>query len=262
MSDKKNKIIRGAISAVGGAIPFAGGLFSAVATAWSEQEQEKQNSFFQHWLEMLKDEMMEKEKTIIEIMARLDMLDDEVSNRVTSEAYQSIVKKAFREWAGVESEKKRIFIRNILTNSAIVSPTSSSDDVVKLFLDWINQYSEFHFSVISTLFNSDGKSRWQIWNDLGRDEKVREDSADADLYKLLFRDLSTGGIIRQKRATDYQGNFIKQSHTGKRGTVSNKMESAFEQSKLYELTEIGKQFIHYAQNEIVPKIEYNFNDDE
>ena len=36
------------------------------------------------------------------------------------------------------------------------------------------------------------------------------------------------------------------------------MKSAFDDNELYELTEIGKQFIHYAQNEIVPKIEYDF----
>ena len=108
--NKKNKIIRGLIETVGGAIPFAGGLFSAVTGAWSEQEQEKQNNFFQNWIDMLKDEIREKEKTIIEIMARLDMLDKTVADRVTSNNYQAIVKKAFREWAGVESEEKRILV--------------------------------------------------------------------------------------------------------------------------------------------------------
>ncbi|UQY80227.1 hypothetical protein HAV_00417 [Candidatus Hepatincola sp. Av] len=40
-----------------------------------------------------------------------------------------------------------------------------------------------------------------IWQNLGKKE-VREDSADADLFKLIIRDLSTGGIIRQYRPTD------------------------------------------------------------
>lgn len=259
-SNKRNKITRGVITSVGGAIPFAGGIFSAISSAWSEQEQEKQNSFFQYWLGMLNDEIKEKEKTIIEIMARLDLLDDKISTRVSSNEYQSIVKKAFREWSGVENENKRIFIRNILTNSAIITPNSSSDDVVRLFLDWINKYSEFHFSVISTLFNSEGKTRWQIWNDLGRNEKVRENSADADLYKMLIRDLSTGGIIRQRREVNYQGDFLKQ-RTSKKGFKSDKRKSAFDNIEYYELTEIGKQFIHYAKNEIVPRIGFDFEED-
>lgn len=36
---------------------------------------------------------------------------------------------------------------------------------------------------------------------------VREGSADADLCKLLIRDLSTGGIIRLHREVDGFGNF-------------------------------------------------------
>lgn len=33
------KYARGAIQAIGGAVPFAGGVFSAIAGAWSEREQ-------------------------------------------------------------------------------------------------------------------------------------------------------------------------------------------------------------------------------
>ena len=58
--NKVAKITRGALS-VGGSIPFIGGVFSAIAGAWSEQEQEKVNSFFQHWIQMFKDELKEKE---------------------------------------------------------------------------------------------------------------------------------------------------------------------------------------------------------
>ena len=56
-----------------------------------------------------------------------------------------MVKKTFRDWAGVESEEKRILIRNILANAA--STSVSSDDVVRMFIDWIGQYSELHFQV-------------------------------------------------------------------------------------------------------------------
>ena len=42
---KRSKIARGALQAVGGAIPLAGGLLSALAGAWSEKEQERVNRF-------------------------------------------------------------------------------------------------------------------------------------------------------------------------------------------------------------------------
>ena len=40
------KVIRGVLQVIGGAVPFAGGLFSAAAGAWSENEQQRVNSFF------------------------------------------------------------------------------------------------------------------------------------------------------------------------------------------------------------------------
>ena len=91
----KGKIGRGALHAVGGAIPFVGGLFSAIAGAWSEHEQERVNRFYQHWVQMLEDEIREKEQTIIEIMARLDLQNEAISQRIESREYQSLLKKNF-----------------------------------------------------------------------------------------------------------------------------------------------------------------------
>jgi hypothetical protein len=44
------KYIRGGLQVAGGAVPFAGGLLSAIAGAWSEGEQEKVNRFIKHWM--------------------------------------------------------------------------------------------------------------------------------------------------------------------------------------------------------------------
>lgn len=253
--DKGGKIARSAIQAIGGAVPFAGGIFSAIAGAWSENEQQKANRFFEHWIKMLKDELKEKEQTIVEIMARLDLQDEKISERVESKEYQSLVRKTFREWSGAESEEKRVYIRNILANAA--GSNLTDDDVIRLFIDWINQYSELHFQVIGAIYNSGGISRGEIWRKIGKGE-VREDSAEADLYKLLFRDLSTGGIVRQHRETDYYGNFVKKpaGRKSSRGG-SQTMKSAFDEEDLYELTSLGQQFIHYAMTDLPLRIEMN-----
>lgn len=150
-------------------------------------------------------------------MARLDMQNEGIQKRIRSDEYQSLVKKTFREWAASEGEQKREMVRNILANAA--SSNVSSDDVVRLYLDWLRNFSDMHFEVIAAVFNSNGITRAGIWQKIGRGA-VREDSADADLFKLLMRDLSTGSIIRQHRETDYSGNFLNKPSGKRRRTKS------------------------------------------
>jgi hypothetical protein len=253
-SGKVAKITRAVLQVASGAIPFAGGALSAIAGAWSEAEQERVNRFFEAWIRMLQDEFKEKAQTILDIMARLNLQDEAIAARVESKEFQSLLNKAFREWAGVESEQKRVYIRNVLSNAA--ASTLTGDDVVRMFIDWISQYSEMHFQVIGAIYNSDGITRGEVWRKIGRGV-AREDSADADLYKLLFRDLSTGGIIRQHREVDYLGNFISKTPERRpRGSGPKPMASAFDEEDGYDLTELGRQFVHYAMTELPPKIEF------
>jgi hypothetical protein len=204
---------------------------------------------------MLQDELAEKAQTILEIMARLDMNDQKTAERVASPEYQSLIRKAFREWTGAESEAKRKLVSNILANAA--SSSITSDDVVRMFLQWINGYSELHFEIIASIYNDPGVTRARMWEKIGKEE-VREDSAEADLFKLLIRDLSTGSILRQHREKDYAGNFLRKPAQRRRkgGPVSSTVESAFEDTKGYELTELGQQFVHYAMTDLPPRIEF------
>ncbi len=242
----------------GSKVPELGSLYLSVSSQWHDKDQERANRFFQEWLRMLQDEVREKEATIVEIMARLDLHDERIAERVQSPAFQSLVRKTFRDWAGAESEEKRVWIRNILANAA--GSETSSDDVVRMFISWIGQYSELHFQVIGQIYQAHGRgtSRGMIWRDLNR-AAAREDSADADLYRLLFRDLSMGGIVRQHREVNYAGQFlakpaVKRSTTGGAKTTV----SAFDMEEQYELTELGAQFVHYAMTDLPLKVEYRY----
>jgi hypothetical protein len=235
-----------------GAVPPGGDPFSAAAGAWSEKDREKVNRFIEHWKRMMTDELAEKKQTFIDIMTRLDFQDEKVLKRLDSEAYQSLVRKTFRDWAGTESRGKRDIIRNVLANAATTDTTS--DDVVRLFLDWIRGYSELHFKVINAVHNSNGITRAGIWKQIGQGF-VREESADGDLYKLLIRDLITGGIIRQHRDTDYYGNPVSESEQTHKRSGAETARAAFDDEDYFELTPLGKQFVHYAMTEIPPKIE-------
>ncbi len=114
---KAGKAIRGALQVAGGAVPVVGGLLSAIAGAWSEREQAKVNKFFVQWVRMLEEEIREKEATVIEIMARLDLQNEKIAERVESREFQSLVKKTFRDWSGAESEDKWVFWPNVTGHS-------------------------------------------------------------------------------------------------------------------------------------------------
>jgi len=253
--DGKKKAARAALNAIGGAIPFIGGLLSAGAGYWSEQEQEQVTNLLRQWIQMLEDELREKGKTIAEIVARLDMHDEKVKERVESPEYQALLKKAFRNWSSVDTEYKRQRLRNILANAAAAE--TASDDVVRLFIDWINLYTDFHFEVISEIYRNPGISRGGMWDNLNKPQ-VREDSAEADLFKMLIRDLTLGSVIRQHRPTDYAGNFLRKQPAKRSapGHAPRTAKSAFDETEPYELTDLGRQFVHYAMNEITAKIEF------
>jgi hypothetical protein len=108
--------------------------------------------------------------------------------------------------------------------------------------------------VIRAIYQTTGITRLAIWQSVS-EEMPREDSAEADLFKLLIRDLSAGGVIRQFRETTYEGDFVKQSSKGKtKKAASPLLESAFENTKPYQLTELGAQFVHYTMNQVVKKL--------
>jgi hypothetical protein len=248
------KIVRGLLQ-VASSVPFVGGLLSAVASAWSERNQEKFNEILKEYLMRIKDEIEEQKKTLAEIFMRLDAQDTTVRERFESPKYQDLVKKAFRNWSEIDSEDKRILIRNLLINAAALDVTS--DDVIKMFIEWIHKYSTLHFSVIGAIYNNKGITRGGVWDKIGK-AKVREDSAEADLYKLLYRDLSTGSIIRQQKEKDGYGNFLNPSQVARtaKGSGPKPMVSAFDREDPYELTSLGEQFVHYAMTDLPPKLDF------
>jgi len=154
---------------------------------------------------------------------------------------------------GANHPKVAIHANNIgmLINAA--SHRLCTDDVVRMFIKWIDVYSEAHFSVIRCIYKNPGYTRRQIWMEI-HGALVREDSAEADLFKLLIHDLSTGHVIRQHREKDYYGNFIRESPKPRGRRLGSALTSAFEDEKQYELTELGVQFVRYTMEGAMPSI--------
>ena len=244
------------LNTVGGAIPLFGGAFAATASAWSERKQKSFNEMLAAWLKLQEDEIREIGRTLAEVLLRIEFEDPDVSRRVQSPEYLSLIRKCFRDWSAAESEEKRTYVRNLLSNAATPEQLCS-DDVIRLFATWIDEYSEAHFRIIRSIYNQSGITRAGIWAEI-HSEQVREDSPEADLYKRLIRDLSMGDIIRQHRETDWEGNFLRKPSRRRRG---NTLTSAFDDIEPYELTGLGNWFVHYTMNEIVPRIaDYSADD--
>ena len=245
------KVARLALAILGGAIPLLGGAVSGAAGAWSEAEQDHFNRVAATWLHLQGDEIKEIGVTIAEILTRLDLNDENIRKRIESPEYLKLLKKCFRDWSAAESEEKRVLVRNLLTNAA--AHTICTDDVVRLFIEWIDKYSELHFRVIRHVYKNEGCTRMEMWSGI-YGQRVREDSAEADLFKTIIHDLSTGHVIRQHREKDYRGNYLKATPQRRTGIASRIMASAFDDDKAYELTELGKQFVRYTVEGVMPRI--------
>ena len=234
-----------------GSIPWVGGFISAAASLKTDQRGIDKDNLQSRWLEEHSKKMVRLNETLTGIATRFDNLGETIEERIQSEEYLSLVRGAFKAWDQAETQAKREYVANLVTNAA--GTRLCSDDVVRLFVNWLTAYHEVHFAVMREVFKNPGSTRYEIWEAL-YGAPTRDDSAEADLYRLIIRDLNMGGVIRQERDTTPDGRFLRRKPVRNRKVSSTTMESAFEDSKPYVLTELGKQFVHYTMNEVVPRI--------
>ena len=240
------------VAAALGSIPWIGGLIAASAAFSAEAEQQTANELQRLWLEQHKEKIKQLSTTLADIFIRLDNFGDEVQQRIESPEYLTLVGKGFRSWDEADTEEKRQMFKKLLTNAG--ASTLCSDDLVRLFLHWIELYHETHFVVMKQIYQHPNITRGQLWNNI-HGPRPREDSSEEDLFRYLVRDLSTGGVIRQARETDAYGQFLRKDTRGQsHQNASRIMESAFEDTKPYVLTELGKKFVHYVMEELAPQM--------
>lgn len=250
-SKKYARFIMAALSS----IPWVGSVIGATASFTAEKDQEKLNDLQKLWLEEHREKINDLGDALANIFVRLDEFGEEIKTRVESKEYLTLVRKTFRSWDEADTDEKRKMYQKLIANAGAI--TLSPDDLIRLFINWLDIYHEAHFMVIRHIYKNSGCTRGDIWDSI-HEERPREDSADADLFRYLIRDLSTGGVIRQIRETNAQGEFMRKTPVRPSKYVGNQtsktMESAFEDSKPYELTGLGKQFVHYVMEDVVTQI--------
>ncbi|WP_426051566.1 hypothetical protein [Brevundimonas sp. SL161] len=246
-SGKYSRVLLAALSG----IPWVGSFLGAAGTYSAEIENEQLGELQRLWLKEHEAKLKRLGITLASVLGRLDSFGEDLQERIQSEEYLSLVRQGFRSWDQAETEEKREFIRKLLENAG--GTKLCPDDLVRLFIAWIDTYHESHFAVIRVLHQNAGATRADIWREVGG-SRVREDSAEADLFKLLVRDLSTGSVIRQHRDTTPYGDYVKKARASAGNRTSNTVKSAFDSQESYELTELGKQFVHYTMNELVSQV--------
>ena len=248
----KRKVFEKFVSAALGSIPWVGGFLSAAVDFKFEEGDSREDNLQTQWLEEHTRKLQRLSETLNYIASRFEKLGDEIDERIQSEQYLDIVRKGFRTWDTADTDEKRKYIANLIANAGGTKLTS--DDVIRLFIDWLDVYHEAHLAVIREIYQNPGSTRYDIWEAI-YDGFPREDSAEADLYRLLISDLSVGRVIRQARDTTADGQFLRKPRAKKSAFRPTTMESAFEDAKPYVLTELGKQFVHYAMSDVVRRIE-------
>lgn len=250
--NSKDKIMEKVVLAALGSIPWVGSFLSEMASFRFEKSEIKTSILYKQWLEEHENKLRELMKTLENLQYRFDSLGSEIDSRISSEEYLSLVRKGFRTWENASTKEKKQYMANLLANAA--GTKLCTDDVVRLFMDWLEIYHELHFSIIRSIYKTPGITRYEIWCELKDENLPREDSAEADLFKYIIRELSTGGVIRQIRDITSDGRFLKR-RIPKKSSHMFTIESAFENSKGYLLTALGQQFVHYTMNDVVNRLE-------
>ncbi len=230
-------------------VPWVGGFMSAAAALDAEREQGRINEIQKAWLQEHERKLERLKQDLDDVIQRIERLGAAAEERLEDEGYLSVVELGFRAYDEAQTDEKREIIKAVIANAA--GTDLCSDDVVRYFLEQTRLYHELHFRVVRALYREPGLTRGDIWDDL-HGEDVREDSAEADLFRTIIHDLNTGRLVRQERAKTSDGRFLKNRA---RRPSSNVMVSSFDREKPYILTALGEQYVAYALNEIVPRLD-------
>ena len=249
---RRQRIFEAIALAALGSIPWVGGVIAAAAAYKDVESQGHRDGLLKEWLQEHQEKLQKLRTTLEQMVLRLEGFGEEVEKRIYSQEYLTLVRKTFRQWDEADTDEKRRLLVQLITNAA--GTRVAADDIVRLFLDWLDTYHEAHLAVVREIYKNEGATRYDIWVAVYGEPVPRDDSAEADLYRMLIRDLSTGGVVRQPRESDALGRFVKKRRPPRRISASNTMESAFEDSKPYILTELGSQFVHYTMTELVARL--------
>jgi len=248
-SSRSHRIFAAMVSAALSSVPWLGGVLAAGHGYFANEHQHKTDTLQRQWLEEHQRKLRALAVDLADVVTRLSSLGQDIQDRIESEEYLALVRKAFRTWDSAETAEKREYVKRLICNAA--GSKLCPDDLIRLFLDWLDRYHEAHFLVIREIYKSKAITKYEIWLHVNG-EFPQENSSEADLFRLLIMDLSFGHVIRQHREVTSEGQFLPKRRS--RARSSGVMKSAFDDEEMYELTELGRQFVHYVFTDIVTRL--------
>lgn len=244
-SDRR-RIAEAFILAALGSIPWVGGFIGAAATYMAELHEAKGDTLHAQWLEEHARKIAMLVRSLQDIERHFESLEGQVDDRIQSDHYLALVRRAFRVWDRADSDEKRAYIANLVSNAA--SSRLCSDDVLQRFIDWLDDHDELHFAVIREVHNAPGITRFLLWDAI-RGPLPAEDSAEAELFRLQIRDLTQAGVMAVAQGREQR---LPARVPRRHGVAVG--ESAFEERQPYELTVLGRQFVHYTMTNAVARL--------
>jgi hypothetical protein len=115
---KKKRIFEKFALAALGSIPRVGGFISAAVSLKTEEGSIKADNLQTRWLEEHEKKMDKLAGTMSDIGARFESLGAEIDERLQSEEYLDVVRKAFRAWDRADTDEKCGYVANLVKNAA------------------------------------------------------------------------------------------------------------------------------------------------
>ncbi len=114
---EKQRVLRKFIMAALGAVPWVGSLLNAVQAFKEEGSQIKTDAIQRQWLEEHKIKFQNLARDLSEITRRLESVGEDIQDRIESEEYLALVRKAFRIWDQSDTDQKREYVRRLIANA-------------------------------------------------------------------------------------------------------------------------------------------------
>jgi hypothetical protein len=148
---KNRKYVRFLIAALG-SIPWIGGFIAASASLTAEREQQDVNDLQKVWVQEHKEKIAELRDALNDIFNRLDNFGDQIQQRIESQEYLALVRKTFRAWDEADTQEKKQMLKRLIMNAGAIQ--LCDDDLIRLFLHWVELYHETHFVVVREIYKS------------------------------------------------------------------------------------------------------------
>ena len=162
---RRQRIYEAIALAALGSIPWVGGVIAAASSAAGRykdgESQAQRDDLLREWLQEHQAKLQMLRATLEQIVLRLEEFGEEVENRIRSEQYLTLVRKTFRQWDIADTDEKRRLLVQLITNAA--GTRVADDDIVRLFLDWLDTYHEAHLAVVREIYKNEGPTGYDIW---------------------------------------------------------------------------------------------------